>query len=194
MTVTPFSSQHLSDSRKYQFSRREHLPKKHNALWKIESGVVRTMTWLEDATIVTLGLWGPGDLVGKLISKCDPYQIECLTKVEATLLSIDLGLNREVLLYHLQQGEDLTLIRAGKRVDSMVYKLLTWLAKKFGSEVDKGHLIDLGLTHQDIAELLGITRVTVTRTLGSLEQQGVIQRQSIHRIILQDSEVWHYEI
>jgi len=132
--------------------------------------------------------------VGKPLSKCDPDQIECLTKVEATLLSLARGLNREVLLYHLQQAEDLTIIRAGKRVDSMLDQLLTWLAKKFGSEVKQGHLIDLGLTHQDIAELLGISRVTVTRTLGSFAQQGVIQRLSIHRIILQDSEVWHYEI
>jgi CRP-like cAMP-binding protein len=194
MTVAQFSSQHFSDLRKYQFSRREHLPNKQNALWQIETGVVRTMTWLEDATIVTLGLWGPGNVVGKPLSKCDPYQIECLTKVEATLLSVDRGLNREVLLYHLQQAEELTLIRAGKRVDSMLYQLLIWLAKKFGSEVEQGHLIDLGLTHQDIAELLGISRVTVTRTLGIFEQQGVIQRLSIHRIILQDSEVWHYEI
>ncbi|MEZ2237446.1 Crp/Fnr family transcriptional regulator [Microcoleus sp.] len=152
------------------------------------------MTWLEDSTIVTLGLWGPGDVVGKPLSKCDPYQIECLTKVEATLLSVDRGLNRDVLLYHLQQAEDLALIRAGKRVELMLYQLLTWLAKKFGSEVDQGHLIDLGLTHQDIAELLGITRVTVTRALGNFEQQGLIQRLSIHRIILQDSQVWHYEI
>jgi cAMP-binding proteins - catabolite gene activator and regulatory subunit of cAMP-dependent protein kinases len=143
-----------------------------------------------------LGWWGPGDVVGQTaLQNAILIQIECLTKVEATLLSLDRGLNREVLLYHLQQAEDLTIIRAGKRVfDSMLDQLLTWLAKKFGSEVKQGHLIDLGLTHQDIAELLGISRVTVTRTLGIFEQQGVIQRLSIHRIILQDSEVWHYEI
>jgi len=146
MTIGSSSSEHLCHLRKYQFSRRVHLPNQKNALWQIETGVVRTMTWLEDATIVTLGLWGPGDVVGKPLSKCNPYQIECLTKVEATLLSVDRGLNRDVLLYHLQQAEDLALIRAGKRVELMLYQLLTWLAKKFGSEVDKGHLIDLGLT------------------------------------------------
>ncbi|MEZ2251244.1 Crp/Fnr family transcriptional regulator [Microcoleus sp.] len=194
MTIGSSSSEYLCNLRKYQFSRRVHLPNQKNALWQIETGVVRTMTWLEDSTIVTLGLWGPGDVVGKPLSKCDPYQIECLTKVEATLLSVDRGLNRDVLLYHIQQAEDLALIRAGKRVELMLYQLLTWLAKKFGSEVDQGHLIDLGLTHKDIAELLGITRVTVTRALGNFEQQGLIQRLSIHRIILQDSQVWHYEI
>ncbi|XZO04104.1 MAG: helix-turn-helix domain-containing protein [Microcoleus sp.] len=44
------------------------------------------------------------------------------------------------------------------------------------------------------SEYLCITRVTVTRALGNFEQQGLIQRLSIHRIILQDSQVWHYEI
>ncbi|MGL4377557.1 MAG: hypothetical protein ACRCT1_14050, partial [Microcoleaceae cyanobacterium] len=42
-----------------QFPRRALLPNKKDGLWQIESGVVRTLTWLEDGTIITLGLWGP---------------------------------------------------------------------------------------------------------------------------------------
>ena len=86
------------------------------------------------------------------------------------------------------------VIRGYKRVDFMLYQLLTWLAKRFGSQVEEGHLIDMILTHQDIAEILGTSRVTVTRTLGIFEQQGLIDRLPLHRIILQPSEVWHYEI
>src|SRR4028118_488504 len=86
------------------------------------------------------------------------------------------------------------VIRGYKRVDFMLYQLLTWLAKRFGSEVEQGHLIDMILTHQDIAEIIGTSRVTVTRTLGHFEQQGLIDRLPLHRIILQPSEVWHYEI
>ena len=57
-----------------------------------------------------------------------------------------------------------------------------------------GRLIDLRLTHQDLAELLGTTRVTVTRSLIQLEQQGLIQRLSLQRIVLQSTDCWHYEI
>ncbi len=184
----------MRKSYRHRFSRRTHLPNRSNALWRIETGVVRTVTWLEDGTIITLGLWGPGDTIGKPISKCDPFQIECLTKVEAILLSGDRWLNRDILLNHIQQAEKFMVIRGYKRVDFMLYQLLTWLAKRFGSEVEQGHLIDMILTHQDIAEIIGTSRVTVTRTLGHFEQQGLIDRLPLHRIILQPSEVWHYEI
>ncbi|MEG5137731.1 MULTISPECIES: Crp/Fnr family transcriptional regulator [unclassified Microcoleus] len=194
MTIASFSTKTFDETSRHIFSRRSHLPNRINSLWQIETGVVRTVTWLEDGTIITLGLWGPGDTIGKPISKCDPFQIECLTKVEAVLLSVERWLNRDILLNHIQQAEDFMIMRGYKRVDFMLYKLLTWLAKRFGSEVDRGHQIDMILTHQDIAEIIGTSRVTVTRTLGIFQQQGLIERLPLHRIILQPSDVWHYEI
>ena len=194
MTIASVPTKTFDETSRHIFSRRSHLPNRSNALWRIETGVVRTVTWLEDGTIITLGLWGPGDTIGKPISKCDPFQIECLTKVDAILLSGDRWLNRDILLNHIQQAEDFMVMRGYKRVDFMLYRLLTWLAKRFGSEVEQGHMIDMILTHQDIAEIIGTSRVTVTRTLGHFEQQGLIDRLPLHRIILQPSEVWHYEI
>jgi CRP-like cAMP-binding protein len=82
-----------------------------------------------------------------------------------------------------------------RHAESSLLQLLTWLAKRFGQEVEQGKLIDLRLTHQDIAELIGLTRVTVTRVLSDLEKQGMIQRQERHFIVLYDqSPFWHYEI
>ncbi|MGL5033935.1 MAG: helix-turn-helix domain-containing protein, partial [Microcystaceae cyanobacterium] len=66
--------------------------------------------------------------------------------------------------------------------------------KKFGKETPKGQLIDLRLTHQDIADILGTTRVTVTRSLTQLEKQGLIERNPLHRFIIREEELWHYEI
>jgi CRP-like cAMP-binding protein len=185
----------LAESSIQRFDARASLPCQSGCLWKIETGLVRTLTWLEDGTIVVLGIWGTGDIVGKFQSKIEPYQIECLTKVEVTPFSVESLLSSpEVLLTHLQQSEELMVIRSYKRVDLMLLKLLSWLAKRFGQAVNQGCLIDLRLTHQDLSELLGSTRVTVTRTLNQLEQQGLIQRLSLQRIILQEEEFWHYEI
>lgn len=194
MTITSLPTRNFDEITPQVFPRRSHLPNRNNALWKIETGVVRTVTWLEDATIITLGLWGPGDTIGKPISKSDPFQIECLTQVKATLLPADKWLNRAILLDHIQQVEEFIVMRSYKKVDFMLYKLLNWLAKKFGYEVEKGHLIDMNLTHQDIAEIIGTSRVTITRTLGIFEQQGLIERLPLHRTIVRTSEVWHYEI
>jgi CRP-like cAMP-binding protein len=195
--MSPFLASHLPSvaTDRWQFSLRSQLPLKQNSLWKIESGAVRTLTWLEDGTMVTLGLWGPGEIVGKPLSRVEPYQIECLTKVEASPLLLDESHRvSDLLLAHVQQAEELMVIRSYRRVDVMLTKLLTWLARKFGRAVEAGNLIDLRLTHQDIAETLGTTRVTVTRVLGQLEEQGWIERLPLHRIVLKEEESWHYEI
>ncbi len=178
-----------------QFEKRTFLPQEVDYLWKLESGVVRTLTWLEDGTIVTLGVWGKGDTVGYAFSRSEPYQIECITKVEAVAFSVE---NWQplagVLFEHLQQAKEFMVIRSYKTVDMMVMKLLIWLSQKFGREVETGRLIDLRLTHQDIAEILGTTRVTVTRVMTQLEEQGLIQRLPLHLTIVQVQDMWHYEI
>ncbi|MDX2212390.1 MAG: Crp/Fnr family transcriptional regulator [Oculatellaceae cyanobacterium bins.114] len=190
LSVLPFN-----ESRVYKFDYRSLIPTPPGSLWRIESGLVRSLTWLEDGTIVALGLWGKGDVVGDYLTKVEPYQVECLTKVEAVSLSLEsLHTMGDLLLQHIQLSEELMVIRSYKRADVMLLKLLAWLAKRFGSEVERGQLIDLRLTHQDLSELLGITRVTITRLLSQLEQQGFIQRLSLQRIILKQEEFWHYEI
>lgn len=195
MSISLLPRTQLSSTQQRQFAARSLLPMESQSLWKIETGVVRAMSWLEDGTVVTLGLWGAGDVVGKALSHLDPYQLECLTKVEAARLSTDdWQQTQAALLAHLQQAGELTLIRSHRRVDIMLLKLLNWLGKKFGRQVEQGQLIDLRLTHQDIAEILGSTRVTITRTLNQLEQQGLIRRLSLQRIVLQEEEIWHYEI
>lgn len=185
----------LSPSASRQFNPRSVLPERLDYLWHIETGFVRSLTWLEDGTIVVLGIWSAGDVVGQALSKQQPYQLECLTQVTAHLLPIQqCDQNSELLLRHIQQCQELMTIRSYKRVDLMLLKLLNWLAKRFGKQVSHGHLINLRLTHQDLAELLGSTRVTITRILNQLEQQGLIQRLSLQRIVVPKEELWHYEI
>jgi CRP-like cAMP-binding protein len=177
------------------YERRALLPLRQDCLWKIETGVVRTLTWLEDGSVLTIGLWGPGDVVGKVLStQTNLYQIECLTPVEAMILPPDdWDEVTENLLTHIQQMEELSIIRNHKTVEEMLFKMLAWLAKKFGRGVDKGRLLDLGLTHQDLAELLGTTRVTITRLISQLEQQGMIDRLPHKQILVQGDVFCHYE-
>lgn len=166
-----------------------------DCLWQIEDGLVRTLTWLEDGTLVAMGIWGKGDRIGKPLTKVDPYQIECISRVRAIPLPLSQVEDMDVIVWdHLQQAEALMQIRSYKRIDIMLLKLLTWLSTRFGQDVGTGRLIDLRLTHQDLSELLGATRVTVTRTLNQLEQQGLIERLPLQRIILREEETWHYEI
>ncbi len=179
----------------HHFQRRVTFPINTYDVWKIKTGIVRTLTWLEDGSMITLGLWGEGDLVGQALSKMNPYTIECLTAVEVISFAWEDGEQLTTnLLNQIQQFEELSVIRSYKKLEIGLLKFLTWLAKKFGRQIEIGYLIDFKLTHQDIAEILGITRVSVTRSLKQLEEQGIIERFSLSRILVREEEVWYYEI
>lgn len=155
-----------------------------DVLWKIERGAVRTLTWSGEGTVITLGLWGPGDIIGQRLTQIEPYKIECLTSVEVNRLPGDE--RSQVLdagMLYAQQAAELCQIIRTKPAELCLQQLLVWLAQKFGHQVEQGKLIDLRLTHQDIAEIIGITRVTVTRLLNHLEQQGMIIRFRQHLIL-----------
>jgi CRP-like cAMP-binding protein len=177
------------------FNRYDKLNSYPDFLWKIEKGIVKITTYSEDGSLIVLGLWGKGDVVSHLFGKIAPYNISCITKVTASIIPFeDSPELTDILLAHLEQMQELTLIRSYKRLDIMLVKLLQWLGKKFGQETSQGNLLDLRLTHQDIADILGSTRVPITKILNQLEQQGVIERLSLQRIILKEDEFWHYEI
>lgn len=194
MTISPPSN--WSAELNSRFARRSLLPLRRDSLWLIESGVVRTLTVLEEGTSAILGLWGPGDVVGRVLSRAEPYQIECLTPVEVTLLPVrSWDKATEAMIRHIQRSGELIEIMHCRQADASLFQLLTWLAKRFGQEVEQGQLIDLRLTHQDIADLIGLTRVTVTRLINDFEKQGIIQRKQRQFIVLHDQQpFWHYEI
>lgn len=195
MTISQALAHKPEFKKQYFFERRSLLPQTPHHFWQIESGIIRTATWLEDGIMITIGLWGPGEIVGTSLTRIDPHHIECLSSVQVLAIPLEESHQRTAtLLAQMQQLEELTVIRAHRKVDLMLLKLLGWLAQKFGRKSASGQLIDLRLTHQDLADLLGATRVTVTRTLNQLEQQGFIERLPLHRIILREEEIWHYQI
>ncbi len=196
MTISTFLPPRSVELKRSKFMRRSLLPLGRDYLWRIESGVIRTLTWLEDGTTVTLGLWTAGDVVGRMLSKAEPYQIECLTPVEVTALPLDRWNQvNEALIRHIQQYQEFLEILHCRSVETSLLRLLTWLANKFGQDVEQGHMIDLRLTHQEIAEIIGTTRVTVTRLLKEFENQGIIERLPRKFIVLHEKQpFWHYEI
>ncbi|OKH26312.1 Crp/Fnr family transcriptional regulator [Chroogloeocystis siderophila] len=166
------------------FSRKELIPPRQDLLWKIERGAVRTFTWSEQGTLITLGYWGTDDVVGYPLSRINPYQIECLTSVEMSLLPAGLWHQAvDSMLLHIQQSEELLSIVHRKPVSMRLWHFLIWLSEKFGREVEQGRLIDLAITHQEIAEVINTTRVSVTRLLQQFEEEGMLLRHQ-RRLIL----------
>jgi CRP-like cAMP-binding protein len=167
------------------FSRDDILPLLPNSLWRIEQGAVRIVTWNEEGTVSTLGYWGMQDVVGQPTSWVKPYEIRCLTKVQASLLPRALWMQAiDPIIKQMQQTEELLAILGQNPAAQRVWLLLTFLSQKFGRNVEQGRLIDLRLTHQELAETVNFTRVSVTRTLQYLEAEKKLLRVSRGRLIL----------
>ncbi|MUL38455.1 Crp/Fnr family transcriptional regulator [Gloeocapsopsis dulcis] len=174
-------------STKYTFRRRKKIPLQAEFLWQIKRGAVRTFTWTEDGTLIVLGYWGPGEVVGQAISRIRPFQIECLTDVDCRVLPSHIWEDSlKDVVQQMQQTEELVRIIRRESVALRLWEFLIWLDKKFGCDVQQGRRLDLPITHQDIADTIGSTRVTVTRMLQQLSQEEKILRQG-WSIILCDS-------
>jgi CRP-like cAMP-binding protein len=189
MTISTLTSALRSPLTQRVFSRRELIPPRQDILWRIERGAVRSATWSEQGTLITLGYWGAGDIVGHPLSKVNPYQIECLTSVEMSILPSELWKQElEAMLSHIQQAEELLSIVHRKPVSLRLWQFLLWLERKFGRDVDQGRLIDLSITHQELAEVINTTRVSVTRMLQQFAEEGMLLRHE-RRLILSFTKV-----
>ncbi len=171
-----------------QFNRREIIPLKPDQIWQIDQGCGRTVSCNEEGEMITLGFWQAGELISQPRFTIDPYQVECLSVVQASLLNTD-SWNYQKLIAQIeqaqaQQAQDLLIILYSRQIESRLLNLLKWLAQQFGQKITQGWVIDLNLTHQDIADVLGTTRVTVTRLLKKLTQQGTVHWLQQRQIVL----------
>jgi CRP-like cAMP-binding protein len=184
MTLLSLESRHSAREKQYSFTRRELLVSRPNLIWRIDSGVVRTITYTESGSVITLGYWNAGDVVGQPLSRMTNYMMECLTPVNATSLQPqewpqELG----AIFAHNQQTEEIFSIIHQERVSDRLFRFLNWLAHKFGRQVPQGILIDVRLTHQDLAQAIGTTRVSITRLLCQFEERNLIQRPRSQSIL-----------
>jgi len=74
-----------------------------------------------------------------------------------------------------------------ERVEARIAALLLKLSNKVGVETDKGLLIDMRLTKQDVADMVGTTVETSIRTFSKFKKQGLLT-DSNGKIVIKDRE------
>lgn len=75
-------------------------------------------------------------------------------------------------MYH--HVNDLTVRRPEKALAQL---LLPWVAEQGVRQPDGSYRLAVALTHQQLADLLGLHRVTVTNTLNALKSKGVLLKE-----------------
>ena len=86
---------------------------------------------------------------------------------------------------YIKQLSDVLLNLASEDVTSRVIKLLTRLCSRYGKPSGDAVLLDIALTHQEMADMIGTSRQSVTTVLNMLRKQGVLKTQQ-RFIYLQD--------
>ena len=177
--------EYLQNLERQTFAAGEIITPKSDCYWLLQQGIVKTSTWTQSGNPITFGYWKTNDLIGQPFSSISPYQIECLTKVEARLVSIEQTSKIITLVQHqVLQTEEILFILRAESMYQRLRQILIWLGGKFGRETQLGRTIQLRLTHQDLAELIGSTRVTITKLINQLESEDFLFRPRRNTIVL----------
>ncbi len=149
--------------------------------WKILDGYIRTSVLEEDGESIILGVWGPGDWVTAAYSALKPIEIQCISPVVVEQFQPESEDVETLLLQQIQNLEEIFQFNRIRSADLRLLRLLTWIGRRFGQVNSRGYrlsLKEMNLTHKSLADLCGLTRVTVTKVLNSYKVEGVLQQIS----------------
>lgn len=164
----------------------------------IKSGYVKRYMIANDGAVRMQVIYGPGGifpitiafkkLVGvELNEGPEVYYYECLTPTEVLTidaLALETAVKQDPDLY-----KDLFGL-AGHRLNFTLHGLeniglsdsyhrlahqIAYLAEQFGQKTTGGTAISVPLTHQDLADILALTRETVSTNIIKLRQKGLIK-------------------
>ena len=163
-----------------------------SVLYVLTSGRVKLVQLTPDGEQVILRVVGPGETFGAgaalgLQDASYPASAQATASCRAlawdgpTILALmerfpGLAINAmRVLAARVHEFQDRYRELATERVERRVARALLRLARQVGRKVEGGVLIDLTLTRQDIAEMTGTKRFTISRIFSDWEQQGLIE-------------------
>lgn len=97
-------------------------------------------------------------------------------------------LSMQVLASRLRVLGEMFVNLVADDVNTRIAKLILRLGARYGTRSGKEILLNIPLTHQEIADMVGTTRQTVTTVLGQLKRQGVLSIEN-HRIHIESEGI-----
>lgn len=178
-----------------------------DALYLIQRGAVKIYLTAEDGTEKTLAILQAGEFFGEMAllddeprsaiaEALEPCHLLALTKGEFTSLLMShppmaLKIIRTLCARLRRMNAQVEALRS-QDAASRIMNTLMDLAQRYGRDTPRGRRIELKLTHQELANLAGTSRETVTRLLCSLQEEGVVTMEGRHWVLTNFHGVaWH---
>jgi len=167
-----------------------HENKSADYLFLVVSGVVRSCKMFENGNRSIGAFYLSGDLFGW---RNPNFSIEAATDAvvlfikRRPLISIAERENRiasfllDITSNELRRSQDHALLMS-KDATCRVAAFIVELSKRSGGM----NCLHLPMSHQDIADYLGLTIETLSRVITGLEQTGLVTRESPRRLIIRD--------
>ncbi len=161
-------------------------------VYRVLSGAVVSYRLLTDGRRQVTGFHLPGDFIGLEAGIEHGTSAEALNTVHASAIEraalaelavADVNLTRalwQVSIRAFQRSEDHALILGRQGATERVVAFLLDFARRMGWP----EVVDLPMTRQDIADHVGLTIHTVSRTLSQLQTEGLIEARSTRHVRL----------
>ena len=162
-------------------------------VYKVVSGAVRTYKILSDGRRQVGGFYLPGDIFGLQFADEHVFSAEAITDTKVlvvkrsaltALAGRDAAVGKELFYLtsrELRRMQDRVLLLV-KSAQERVASFLLEMAER----VCANNIVELPMSRQDIADYLGLTIETVSRTLTGLETAAAIEVPSSRRIVLRN--------
>jgi CRP/FNR family transcriptional regulator len=160
-----------------------------SAFYFVKTGMVKIYKVSRDGREQVLSLLGAGQIFGDVPTfDGGPYPATAATMEDSEIYLIRREDFLEVVRQHpeiaikvirvlgarLRQALELVRDLAFKQVPHRLAGLLLKFGEEYGKEADGGILIDISLSRQELAEIVGTSRETVTRELKKMERAGLV--------------------
>ncbi|NTV90820.1 MAG: Crp/Fnr family transcriptional regulator [Clostridiales bacterium] len=165
----------------------------------INEGSVKVFSYTHDGKEQILYIFSQGDFFGErnlMKSHKSPYYVEALEDTQVCMINkkdfeallirhpgIGLKIIDE-LNTRLERLEDTVKNMGTKTVESRISATLAEFAGKYGVEQKDGILVELPLSREGIANYIGLTRETVSRKLGLMQDDGIIEMIGNKKILI----------
>ena len=199
MVCTPSSSSGFLGDLENSYRRRSihfdsgvKVPLLPDHIWIVVRGIVKLSCLNEQGDDVLLAIAGPNEPFGEPLTHLDLFEATTLDHCDLLGLSIQdvnttphLSNNlMKAMMHRTRQSEALIALLGLRGVENRVKSFLELMAEDYGQPCDQGLKLNLRLTHQEIANAVSTTRVTITKVLGQLKESGWLQYDSKQKIIV----------
>ncbi len=174
-----------------EYSKRQVIlePEDKDKIFILKSGKVEIYEITSDGKKIIVDVLGPGNVFGDLgLDEVNETFVEATTDSFVCTMSkkdfFQMVSQNPQIAYPLIRELFAKTVEAKKQVASLasnnvtvkVKDLLLRLSKRYGEKLNNRVVITTKFTHEELAEMVGISRPTMTELLNKLEREGVIQR------------------